>query len=264
MLHATYAAGKSNRYKVYMGYRDTQNPHVHEEDEITSTILGPLDFLPAEAVHQFWQTVFMVAGYEALLPPEPPNRSSVMFWPTRRAREGGLRVEPDGRVDLFWDSGNITERRILLIEVKWRAPLSGDDQLHRQWCDYLTDEEKPEALHLFIGIETTAGKVAQASSRGDVWKDRLILISWLQVRAALSELRDSDDQLGRWSKLADHFLEKVGIRRFLGFADLPSERCAIEIPHLSIFWNRFSPWEWAAQKAFPPNQSPIFWSTHDT
>jgi hypothetical protein len=266
MLHATYAGGKSNRYKVYMGYRDDQTPHVHEEDEITSTVLGPLDFLPASAVHQFWQTVFQVIGQSKLLPTLSPACSTVRFWDSRMASDRGLRIEPDGRVDFFWPAPTSVARRILLIEVKWRAPLSGSDQLHRQWLDYLEDDERSDALHVFLGIETTAGVAAKMSGRGNVWtdpagNDRLILVSWLQVRAALAILRDQPDGLGRWARLADRFLEKVGIRRFLGFVDLLGAQRVSQSTSTPLFWSGFSPWHWVEQTARLKGrpQDNLFW-----
>ena len=247
MLHATFAGGKSNRYRAYQGYRDDLAPRVHEEDEITSIVLGPLDFLPAASVQTFWLTVFEICGLgeQDLIPQAPPNRSTVKFWDSRLADQGGVRIEPDGRVDLFWDnSGDVAIRKILLIEVKWRAQLSGTNQLHRQWQDYLTDDERPHAVHLFIGIETSAGLEAKSSPLGDVWNGKLVLITWREIRAALALLALRADALGRWALRADHFLKKVGIRRFLGFSDLSVGTVVAPVEHHSIFWNKFSTWAW--------------------
>ena len=261
MLHVTAAQGKSNRYKAYMGYRELHSPVVHAEDEVTSTVLGPLDFLSSKAVFTFWRTVFSVAGYNHILPCDPPNKSKVVFWDARPARQGGLRIEPDGRIDLFWDNQRQPRHQTLLIEVKWRAPLSGDDQLHRQWCDYLTDEERAITHHVFIGITTAEGLAAKHSQLGNVWQGRLILISWLQIRAAFSELMHRDDELGRWSKLADRFLEKVGIRRFLGFSRFQYENCAITSFIEPVFWSQFSTWKWAFRFEVAPVTvvGNIFW-----
>ena len=261
MLHVTYASGKSNRYKAYTASRDAQSGIVHAEDEVTSTVLGPLDFLAPAAVHTFWKTVFSIAGFDDLLPSDPPARSSVIFWDARAAQKGGLRIEPDGRVDLFWDGKQQPRQQTLLIEVKWRAPLSGDDQLHRQWCDYLTDDERLHTYHVFIGIETTAGLAAKHSVRGDVWQGRLILLSWLQIRAAFSRLSVCNNELGRWARLANHFLEKVGIQQFLGFTNFQNARYAIKPFSAPVFWNGFSPWAWVSQIELTPAPAEcrIFW-----
>lgn len=260
MLHATYVRGKSNRYKVYQGYRDEQTPHVHEEDEITSTILGPLDFLSPAAVHRFWRAVLAKEGVENLLPEEAPDQSSVTFWDSRRASLGGLRIEPDGRFDFFWQSSE-PRQCTLLLEVKWRAPLSGEDQLHRQWSDYLSDKERRQTFHIFLGIETSAGFAAQRSSRGDVWKKRLVLITWSQVRAALAELSRVNDELGRWAQMADCFLERVGIRSFLGFDQFEHEHWAIAAQVAPLFWQPFSCWDWASKPMCQTvhREGVIFW-----
>jgi hypothetical protein len=57
MLHATARRGKSTLYKRYLGHREKGELHVHGEDEITSTVIGPLDFLLPSEVHYFWNNV---------------------------------------------------------------------------------------------------------------------------------------------------------------------------------------------------------------
>jgi hypothetical protein len=107
-------------------------------------------------------------------------------------------------------------RRILLIEFKWRAPLSGENQLHRQWREYLTEDERENALHLFIAPEISSGMSAQQSK--DVWGDRLVLITWMQIRRILQVVSNENNTgLGRWAIVADKFLERIGISSFSGF-----------------------------------------------
>ena len=69
MLHATFK-GKGKLYTRYLGHRDGEERKVHEEDEITSTVLGPLDFMAPADVHRFWQCVLVAAGHAEFLPNE--------------------------------------------------------------------------------------------------------------------------------------------------------------------------------------------------
>lgn len=59
MLHAT-VKGKSALHERYLGRRDEGERRVHEEDEITSAIFGPLDFMAPAEVARFWHSVGLV------------------------------------------------------------------------------------------------------------------------------------------------------------------------------------------------------------
>ena len=235
MLHATFK-GKGKLYTRYLGHRDGEERKVHEEDEITSTVLGPLDFMAPADVHRFWRSVLVAAEHAEFLPNESPERVDFKFWPPIKTTNNSSFIEPDMVVRMRWSDGRY---RILLIELKWRAPLSGADQLHRQWQFCLDAPEKAQALHLFIAPEVSAG--AQARNNGDVWKkndggSRLVLLPWLHIRSALGELENEHSALGRWAKVANRFLEKLQIRKFRGFGGFTA---GIQFPVLlpkAIFW----------------------------
>lgn len=128
MLHA-FCQQKSRLYKRYLGHREEGEKRVSEEDEITSLLIGPLDYLPPQASGSFWRALIEREISESLtFPAGPIDRVRMKFWPRRS-------IEPDLLVELDWCTG---ERRLLLVELKWNAPLSGDDQLHRQWNEFLT------------------------------------------------------------------------------------------------------------------------------
>jgi hypothetical protein len=137
------------------GRLQTNETRVAEEDEITSTLIGPLAFLPPAAIAAFWGAVVHLRKPEYAFPAKAPTRAEMFFWPRRN------RVEPDLHVELTWSNHTL----ILLVEFKWRAPLSGQDQLHDQWKTYLTPEERSRALHLFIGLDVS--EASNALNRQD-------------------------------------------------------------------------------------------------
>jgi len=266
MLHAT-DKGKSKLFERYLGKRDADSDKrkVHEEDEITSNVLGPLDFLAAAEAHRFWQRILATAGHAGFLLNEPPERIVFDLWPRRKASDTGQSIEPDAFVRMHWPENR---SRILLIELKWRAPLSRDDQLHRQWLNYLDDVEREQALHLFIAPEVSAGAQAphNIQAGGNVWQNQqggscLVLLSWLHIRSVLSELTKDDSPLGRWARLSDQFLNKLQIRKFGGFRHLNvNVKIPEKLPEV-IFWHPFS---WSRLGSLPdfPHEisAPVFFN----
>jgi hypothetical protein len=240
MLHAT-AKNKSTLYRRYFGERDGDERKVYEEDEITSTIFGPLDFLCASDAHRFWLRVLESEGQPLFLPVASPQKISVAMWPRDSATDNGNSIEPDMVITMEWADGDF---RILLIELKWRAPLSGSDQLHRQWLHYLDDEQRAHALHIFIAREISAGAQAlnNEEAGGNVWitkrnESRIVLLPWLRIRAVLDDFSKEDSALGRWAKLADQFLDRIQIGKFSGFNNFSS---GISVPLQSpsnLFWS---------------------------
>jgi hypothetical protein len=249
MLHA-FNHGKSHLYKRYLGHREHGEKRVYEEDEITALIMGPLDYVPAPAAGLFWQGLLKCEGrsIHPAFPEAPVSHARMRFWPRRG-------IEPDLVVELGWPSG---ERRILLVEFKWNAPLSGKDQLHRQWLEFLTDAERADAYHLFIAPEISAG--LNALSNEDIWKGQLILHSWISVLNVVRDLRVSEfTGLERWKAQMSRFLGKLGILRFQGFLSLSSPTT---ISSASIFWrplNGFGEIVTPAISSF--DQSPTFFQS---
>lgn len=223
MLHS-FCHGKSHLYRRYLGHRDVGEKRVCEEDEITSLIMGPLDYLPSEASGSFWRALIERDVRGGLAFPSGSISSVRMeFWPRRT-------IEPDLLIELHWPTG---ERRILLLEFKWNAPLSGSDQLHRQWNEYLTHAEREVAYHLFIAPEISAG--LNAMGKDNIWNGRLILRSWINILDVLSYLDCSRDPgLEKWKNQVTTFLRSLGIRRFQGFRDL-SPPLSLQQPPL--FWS---------------------------
>lgn len=223
MLHS-FSHGKSHLYRRYLGHRELGEKRVCEEDEITSLIMGPLDYMPPEASGSFWRALIERDVREDLVfPAGPISRVQMDFWPLRT-------VEPDLLVELHWQTG---ERRILLVEFKWNAPLSGNDQLHRQWNEYLTHAERDVAHQVFIAPEISAG--LNAIGQEDIWKGRLVLRSWISVLDVLNKLDCSNDAgLKKWKFQVTSLLKKLGISRFQGFRDLSPPSLLNQSP---LFWS---------------------------
>jgi len=265
MLHAI-AKGKTKFYRRYLGKRDDDERRVCEEDEITSTVFGPMDFLPAADVYDFWCQVLHSSGHKAFMPNTPASNVKIDLWPRRNFQDEGSSIEPDGLINLAFPDGT---QRHLLLELKWRAPLSGDDQLHRQWKYFLNRTEQAQALHLFIAPEISAGAYApnNEGAGGDVWKDgsRLVLLPWLRIRAILGEIAKENSALGRWAKLSDQFLARLEIRRFSGFTQL-AVPCTVPAVNASyLLWNPYNFTGWAACGETPVLpiliSSPLFFDT---
>lgn len=251
MLHA-FCHRKSGLYKRYLGHREQGEKRVCEEDEITAIIMGPLDYLPAEATGTFWKALIEKGGLDvpAPFPTGPVNRAQMHFWPRRG-------IEPDLLVELHWPTG---ERRLLLVEFKWNAPLSGDDQLHRQWREFLTSTEREDAYHLFIAPEISAG--LNAMGEQDIWGGRLILRSWITILDVLRHLDGSRiTGLEKWKSQVIAFLGQLGINRFQGFRDLSAP---LAFPDSPVFWSPLNGFSELVPPASLPHkiQSPFFiWSS---
>jgi hypothetical protein len=241
MLHALKHR-KTRFHLRYLGHREEGEPRVCEEDEITSTILGPLVLLDPREIGRFWRNVLQSTAHSAFLPTGDPIDAKLQFWESRSCWRAStvVRIEPDLFVELDWGGG---QKRWLLVELKWRAALSGDDQLKRQWCDFLSDVERADALHLFLAPEISEGLAAQ--ERSDVWRSsegsRLVLLSWLTVRGTFKRLKSEPAAVGRWASLADSFLERLQIRSFQGFRSLSlPDELKQTMRGRFIFWNPYA------------------------
>lgn len=241
MLHAIDRR-KSNAYQQYFKNRPKDGRRVCSEDEITSTIFGPQEFLQTEDVFRFWVKILNVSKCSQILGTQIPDRVQFSFWPSRIDQASGRRIEPDATISFFWKDG---KEVILLIEFKWNSPLSGDDQLYRQWKGFLSETERQHAIHLFIAKEIGAGIGALNDNRfQNVWStpdgNKLALVPWMQIRSTLKVFSAEDSALGRWARLTDNFLQRVGIKRFAGFDHL-TKRPDLNSPVPSpIFWRPYS------------------------
>lgn len=254
MLHAV--VGKKTRiHRRYIGLKDFQELKVPAEDEITATVLGPLDFMEAGQAFKFWEALLASLGKDGFFPAGDPCEIRMKMWSRTRSLKDGSWVEPDLVVELIWDERQV---RTLLVELKWRSGLSGSHQLQRQWLHCLhNEEERARSLHLFIAPDISGGIQALLAEAGnqEYWAcpegSRLLLVPWVHVRGILAMLSKHRTGLGRWAKLSDRFLEQVNIVSFKGFSHLCGKDRGVSEPLSSpIFWvgHDFSGWRGLTDK----------------
>lgn len=242
MLHA-FARNKSRAYKRYLGVRDASEPRVSVEDEITSLIFGPLEFLSALDNWILWKIVLQSPLSVRTCGPLPseffsdfsPSSCQLDFWPRKD------NVEPDLVINFADSTG---ETRSLLIELKWDAGVSGLDQLEKQWLRY-QESEHDRCLHLFIAKrarelvpDVALWTYREANGTEAV---RLRAIRWHEFKHEIAKIpaaSAASSSLMRWAVLVNEFLGQLEIRPFLGFHD--SIRLAEAIPYVDnqdiLFW----------------------------
>lgn len=209
MLHAI-AQKKSRIYRRYLGERDDPaEKKITAEDEIVSILTGPLAYMTPGSCWAFWLALANHRSLRVECPNGEPTQVDMRFW------DKNQKIEPDLRIDFSWKG----EKRIFLVEFKWRSSLSGENQLHDQWRHYLSPEEHACATHIFIGLDT--GGAQQAVKREDLWAEKIILLTWMDVKSTLESLSSHQcSALSMWSGQASKFLELVGIHSFRGFTHL--------------------------------------------
>lgn len=218
MLHAIYRKKSqlpAQRYAASAGAQDTRRT---QEDEITSTIFGPLDFMSVEALRKVIGSLF-----ERELPPKSSN-ISIEFWP------GYDRVEPDV---VFIEDLEDKRKNAYIVEVKWNAPL-GEEQVERQ----IDAVEAIEGIHRTSHIVLSRHILnVDAQSRNLTWmdfKDRVI---------SLKKSTSTDRALTKWIDLVDCFLEQCNIRHFRGFGEVKVPVTTRQSLESAIFWPGFQGWE---------------------
>lgn len=227
MLHA-FNQGKSTLYRDYL-YRNEREGRVNAEDELTALLLGPLDLLRPEDTALFWHTLLKQLKAHDYQPDSLPSQAKMYFW----RREKG--IEPDLVVELYWtDSSKID----LLVELKWRSPLSGHDQLRRQWLEYFSDQQRQTGYHLFIAPETSAAATARNSEQGDVWQGRLLEVSWFKLMSFFTGLPVTSP-LKPWANQVSQTLQKLNIRSFQGFKSHLKPVPHNQPDYSHLFWRGF-------------------------
>jgi hypothetical protein len=232
MLHA-FARNKSRAYRRYLGVRDPSEPRVSAEDEITSLIFGPLEFLSALDNWVLWKLVLQSPALISSCGPLPssffadfsPASCTFEFWPRKD------NIEPDMVVQFADDTG---ATRSLLIELKWDAGVSGVDQLEKQWMRY-QESEHDRSLHIFIA-KRTGGLVSDTIPWACLEADgavRLRAIRWHEFKHEIAKLSHASTvsvALRRWAVLVSDFLGYLEIRPFVGFRAVM--HLAEAIPHM--------------------------------
>lgn len=193
------------------------------EDVVTSTVFGPLEFLP---VHDSWTAVRTIArrmGVPETLLAAKVDRVVPKFWNRRPSAYRRRSIEPDLVVEACSD-GDLVFR--LIVEVKWGAGLEVD-QLVAAWDAFpLHERSRTHQLLLVLDQERYAGAVEkelrrwEASDTGrDGWRNRLSVRSWRDLSHAFQELLTSSESPGlhRWAELAVRVLRNEDVSTQVGW-----------------------------------------------
>lgn len=209
-LHSRRYAGRKENDDTSDGYKRTQ------EDEITSTVFGPLDYFPVNEQWEFFRFLFQTCNLKSdILPSGDPEHCEFKFWDRRQ-------IEPDLVVRFEFPD---QKKLIVLIEVKWESDLSGSDQLRKQWYEYLGEEEHKNAIHIFLDKTGSVGDHGPKRVEKP-WSQKFCAIRWLHVRNTCWNLIDKSDvsvKLKCWAKDIDCFLGALRVRAFRGIASTEGE-----------------------------------------
>ncbi len=205
------------------------------EDEITSIVIGPLEFLSPVDSLKFWLELLELNDRPDFENSEPVYLDDFKLW------MGRDNIEPDGFI--FYKCNK--NKYIFLLEVKWNSKLE-ENQLENQWDKFLKDDEKPYATHVFLGKDTRDADNIQ-SQRSQKNPDHIIkVISWLRFRRALKEIAPEKTHhkgFARWAELANKFLEQCGIIDFSGFKGIADSYKVIfnglPLHEKNLFWQPF-------------------------
>jgi hypothetical protein len=230
------------------------NKEVLIEDEITSTIFGPIAYMKLD---EAWKIIKSIAVHANILesntPSAIPNYFKINFWPNHQKNHQN--VQPDIACRFQFDDKTACN---ILIEIKWRAGLYPPCELVRQWLTRPVPHER--WLHIHIVPHVTQGKKDIDDSinilKGDckkecgecsddspkynqpehpqkeatAWKDCLGFIAWNNIQdiaQKYSESNKSTKNLSRWGEGVHKFLEKHGYIAFIGFKWLDENKYAI-------------------------------------
>ncbi|WP_308388527.1 hypothetical protein [Acidithiobacillus sp. AMEEHan] len=197
MLHAIENKKSRLPFERYVSAAERTGERRTQEDEITSTIFGPLDFFSEETVRSIIGEIF------GFFFKSSDSKLSLSFWPRYN------NVEPDL---VFTEEHSDGSGDAYVIEIKWNAPL-GDEQVERQIQAIEAEDHLRLAGH--IVLSRYAIDVAKPS-RNLTWmdfKDRCL---------ELSEKNAIDPIAKKWAKLVGAFLEACDVCHFNGFDTIMS------------------------------------------
>lgn len=230
----------------------TAASRVPQEDLVTSMVFGTLQYLQPAEIVRFLATALCilrtpVEAQQALTQlaeaPEPWVR--VAFWPNLAATSQDAqtsRIEPDVVIECWQRQADQMQEPCLrlLVECKWNSPLSGAEQLWRQWTA-LSDAQRQQTLHVYLVKDAGQGWPALSSvppALSDVyerWGRRAFVVTWAQlIRPDVFRL---SGPVHRWLEDMRQLLIALGIVPFDGFHAVARE--PYEPPPPILFWHRF-------------------------
>jgi len=210
MLHAIHNRKSRLPFLRYVASADEKGHRRTQEDEITSIVFGPIDFMPETTARSIVTILFGCS------PIPETHRVSMKLWPRYE------NVEPDVVFIEHRDNGI---ERAYIIEVKWNAPL-GDDQVERQRTA-MRDSDVDVAAHIVLSrypIEV------RSNSKNMTWMD-------FKDGVLKGIKANGKDQIAqKWAELTWSFLESCNILHFHGFQNIAACSIGTKCVHKYIFW----------------------------
>jgi hypothetical protein len=230
------------------------------EDEITSTIFGPLRYLSAAEVWDLFEALIKPNLEKKEFWPNPKENLNVEFnfWPTLLKYEDEER-EPD--IIIRFQNGKDLLLN-LVLEVKWgeRSRQSSEQkstgapsQLAEQWRQ-ISVKERRCSLHIYLGWDK--GKIAREfdhmfdTENGlnfrelkfsqKAWQERLVSITWGEMTHMIQSMKrwPYKSSIHYWLEEVIEFLDQFGFFKFTGFKDIAT----FNVPFMRqkiLFWRHF-------------------------
>ena len=204
------------------------------EDLITSAVFGPLTYLGG-AARNFLNEMMEKAGFgQGNDFFQRDEGIEISFWPKLRPENSERTyVEPDIVViGKATDAEDEPHLRVLIIEVKWNAPLE-PNQLKEQWearctCTALTNlahASEVKFRHLLLVRNRRSGDLQQLDEHARAADAKLLTwhdISELAKRASETE-NPSTDEARCWARDVAAFLNRLGVRTQIGWEEVALE-----------------------------------------
>ncbi len=228
MLHA-FTRGKSSLHRTrYLGSKKfddglgEEEKRKTQEDEITSIVFTPLALMPEAWIARFWHKLLVEkASNKAIIPNAEPLSAVMEFWPTRKTHQSATecldrsRIEPELHIKVNYP--NSDKKLTIIVEFKWNSGLNpcraenawGKDQLDLQWGCYLTQSERDNGFHIYIGKKPLTADYEH--------KERLLRLTWVDLLGAMNNIAQTEPNLFSWISLVNKFMDALDIYPFGGF-----------------------------------------------
>ncbi|WP_299845297.1 hypothetical protein [uncultured Jannaschia sp.] len=167
--------------------------HRPQEDMVTSTIFDSMALLPMpDRRHAF----DLVIGKDCLVASGFPDGADIdaRLWHRFRNTPGRRSVEPDVLLTC--------ENRVILVEVKWHAPLP-----KRQVTDEIAAAQGDGHNLCAVLLLGVAGDFEERSEN----TPPVFYRTWREVSADLKPNDQNDDSIDRWKRMVHGFLQKTDL-----------------------------------------------------
>ena len=205
-----------------------------QEDEVTSLMLGVLAYQPTAVVWAIMRTWMVNLGVdETIQLPEVVDHdlaSTISFWPRLNS------VEPDFMIDFF--RRQKLELRVV-VEAKWNAGQSGDDQFKKQRVEFERDASPSQFVHLALLKWRLDLPPSIEEGRYGVFRT-----TWAEyvdaIRRANSQPHISSAHLSTLVSHLQEMLTQLQLTRKFSGIDLKGACREVTIPNSIKLFNRWS------------------------